>query len=160
MYFLLNTDLGRGESRKPRPLLWTSPAWSRLPTCSAEPEFTEEGKKYPHLAAGNRRRSNRNDRRRTHLYVGLSKVAVQLDLLRDVHRFRSYKLQQGNGDTRVPGGDSGLGLCQIPPAALQVGGWRAVQGHAGQLVVEPAVVFGLDLITLDFGHQTLRDQLV
>lgn len=95
-----------------------------------------------------------------HLCMGLSKVAVQLDLLRDVHRFCSYKLQQGNGNACVPGGDSGLGFHQIPPAALQVGGWRAVQGHVRQLVVEHAVVLGLDRITLDIGHQTLRDQLV
>ena len=92
--------------------------------------------------------------------MGLSKVAVQLDLLWDVHRFCSDKLQQRNGDTRVPGADFGRRLHQIPPAALQVGGWRAVQGHVGQLVVEHAVVFGLDLVTLCFGHQTLRDQLV
>lgn len=95
-----------------------------------------------------------------YLYVGLSKVAVQLDLLGDVHRFCAYKLQQGNGDARVPGGDSGLRFHQVPPAALQVGGWRAVQGHVGQLVVEHAVVFGLDLVALNIGHQTLRDQLV
>lgn len=92
--------------------------------------------------------------------MGLSKVAVQLDLLRDVHRLCSYKLQQGNGDTCVPGADSGLGFHQIHPAALQVGGWRAVQGHVGQLVVEHGIVFGLDLVALSFGHQTLSDQLV
>lgn len=80
---------------------------------------------------------------------------MQLDLLRDIHRFHSHKLQQGNGDTSVPGGDSSLGFNKIPPAALQVGGWRAVQGHVGQLVVEHAVVFGFDLVTLNFCHQTL-----
>lgn len=84
--------------------------------------------------------------------MGLYKVAVQLDVLRDVHRFCAHKLQQGSGDTRVPGADSGLGFHQIPPAALQVGGWRAVQGHVGQLVVEHAVVFGLDLVTFSIGH--------
>lgn len=92
--------------------------------------------------------------------MGLSQVAVQLDLLGDVHRLPSDELQQGNGDARVPGGNSGLGLHQIPPAALQVGGGRAVLAHVGQLVVQRAEVVGLDLVALDFGHQTLRDQLV
>lgn len=90
----------------------------------------------------------------------LSEVAVELDLLRDVHRFHSYKLQQGNGDARVPGGDLGLGLDQMPPAALQVSGRRAVLGRDGQLVVEHGEVLGLDLVALGFGHQTLRDQPV
>ncbi len=92
--------------------------------------------------------------------MSFSQMAVHLDLFRDVHRFCSYKLQQGDGDARVPGGDSGLRFHQIPPAALQVGGWRAVQGHVGQFVVERAVVFGLDLVSLIVSHQTLRDQLV
>ena len=87
--------------------------------------------------------------------MSLSEVAVQLDLLGDVHRFCSYKLQQGYGNTRVPGGDSGLGFHEIPPAALQVGGRRAVQGHVGQLVVEHAVVSGFDLIAFSLSHQTL-----
>ena len=92
--------------------------------------------------------------------MGLSEVAVHLDVLGDVDRLCSDKLQQRDGDTRVPGGDSGLGFDQITPAALQVGGWGAVQGHVGQFLVEQAVVFGLDLVTLSFGHQTLRYQLV
>lgn len=85
---------------------------------------------------------------------------MQLDVLRDVHGFCTQKLQQGNGDTCVPGADSGLGFHQITPAALQVGGWRAAQGHVRELVVEHGVVFGFDIITLSFSHQTLRDQLV
>lgn len=92
--------------------------------------------------------------------MGLPKVAVHLNVLRNVDRLCSDKLQQRDGHTSVPGGDSGLGFNQIPPAALQVGGWRAVQGHVGQLVVEQAVVFGFDLIPLSFSHQTLGDQLV
>lgn len=40
--FLLNADLGRGVSRTPRPLLWTSPTWSPLPTCLTGPKFTNE----------------------------------------------------------------------------------------------------------------------
>lgn len=85
---------------------------------------------------------------------------MQLDLLGDVHGFCPDKLQQGGGDARVPGADLGLWFHQVPPAALQVGGRGAVQGHVGELVVEPAVVFGLDVIVLAFGHQTLRDQLL
>lgn len=84
---------------------------------------------------------------------------MQLDLLGDVHGLRPDKLQQGDGDARVPGADLGLWFHQVPPAALQVGGRGAVQGHVGQLVVEHGVVFGLDVIVLAFGHQTLRDKL-
>lgn len=92
--------------------------------------------------------------------MGLPQVAVDLDFLGDVHRFGPYVLQQGDGDARVPGGDFGLGFAQIPPAALQVGEWGGVQGHVGQLVVEHAVVLGLDLVPLHLGHQTLGDQLL
>lgn len=91
--------------------------------------------------------------------MSLSEVAVKLDVIRDVHRFCPHKLQQGNGEAGVPGADSLLGFHQISPSALQIGGWRAVQGHVGQLVVEHAVMFGLDVVTLSFSHQTLRDQL-
>lgn len=92
--------------------------------------------------------------------MSLYEVAVHLGLLRDVHRFGPDKLQQWNGDTCVPGRDFRLGLHQVAPAALQVGGWGAVQSHVGQLVVEHAVVFGLDLVSLCIGHQAFRDQLV
>lgn len=96
----------------------------------------------------------------TNLYVSLCQVAVQLGLLGDVHGFGPDKLQQGDGDARVPRADPGLRFHQVSPAALQVGGWRAVQGHVGQLVIEHAVVLGLNVVTLAFGHQALRDQLV
>lgn len=95
-----------------------------------------------------------------YLYMGFYKMAVQLNLLWDVNWFRSNELQQRNRNTRVPGGDSGLGFEQITPVALQVGGWGAVQGHVGQLVIEHAVIFRFDVITLSFSHQTLRDQQV
>lgn len=97
---------------------------------------------------------------KTNLYVSLCQVAMQLGLLGDVHRLGPDELQQGDGDARVPGTDSGLRFHQVPPATLQVGGWRAVQGHVGQLVIEHAVVLGLDVVTLAFGHLALRDQLV
>lgn len=80
---------------------------------------------------------------------------MQLDFFGDVHRLGSDELQQGYRHPRVPGGDFGLGLHQIPPAALQVGGWRAVQGHVGQLVVEHAVELRLDLGPLLLSQQTL-----
>lgn len=92
--------------------------------------------------------------------VSLSKVAVKLDVLRDVHRFCPHKLQQGNGQAGVPGADSLLGFHQISPSALQIGGWRAVQGHVGQLVIEHGVMFGFDAVTLSFSHQALGDQLL
>lgn len=85
---------------------------------------------------------------------------MQADLFGDVNGLRSDELQQLGGDARVPGGHSGLGLHQVSPAALQVGGRGAVQGHAGQLVVERAVVARLDLCSLCLRHQTLRYQLV
>lgn len=99
-------------------------------------------------------------RTETNLYVSLCQVAVQLGLLGDVHRLGPDELQQGDGDAGIPGADSGLRFHQVPPAALQVGGRRAVQGHVGQLVVEHAVVLGLDVVTLAFSHQALGDQLV
>lgn len=95
-----------------------------------------------------------------YLNMSLSKVAVKIDVLGDVHRFSPQKLQKGNGETGVPGGDSGLGFHQVSPPALQIGGWRAVQGHVGQLVIEHGVMFGFDVVTLSFSHQTLRDQLL
>lgn len=95
-----------------------------------------------------------------YLNMSLSKVAVKMDVLRDFHRFCPHKLQQGNGETGVPGTDSGLGLDQIPPSALQIGGWGAVKGHVGQFIIEHGVMFRFDVVTLSFSHQTLRDQLV
>lgn len=95
-----------------------------------------------------------------YLSVSLSEVAVKLDVLRDVHRFSPHKLQQGSGQAGVPGADSLLGFHQISPSALQIGGWGAVQGHVGQLVIEHGVMFGFDAVTLSFSHQTLGDQLL
>lgn len=96
----------------------------------------------------------------TNLYVSLCQVAVQLRLLGDVHRLGPDKLQQWDWDARIPGADSGLRFHQVAPAALQVGGWRAVQGHISQLVVEHAVVCRLYVVTLAFSHQALRNKLV
>lgn len=71
---------------------------------------------------------------------------MQLDLIGDVHRLGPHELQQGRGDARVPGGDACLGLHQVPPAALQVGGGGAVQSHVGQTIVQHAVVGRLHLV--------------
>lgn len=95
-----------------------------------------------------------------YLNMSLSKVAVKMDVLRDFHRFRPHKLQQGNGETGVPGADPGLGFGQIPPAALQVGGWGAVKRHVGQFIIQHGVMLRFDAVTLSFSHQTLRDQLL
>lgn len=88
----------------------------------------------------------------TNLYVSLCQVAVQLGSLGDVHRLDPNKLQQWDWDARIPGADSGLRFHQVAPAALQVGGWRAVQSHVGQLFVEHAVALGLYVVTLAFSH--------
>lgn len=92
--------------------------------------------------------------------MSLSKVAVKMEVLRDFHRFSTHKLQQGNGETGVPGADSGLGFGQIPPSALQIGGWGAIKGHVGEFIIQHSVMFGFDAVTLSFSHQALRDQLV
>lgn len=92
--------------------------------------------------------------------MSLSEVAVKMDVLGDFHRFCPHKLQQGNGETGVPGADPGLGFGQIPPSALQIGGWGAVKGHVGQFIVERGVMFRFDVVALSFSHQTLGDQLV
>ena len=97
---------------------------------------------------------------RSDLHVGLPQMAVQLDVVRDLHRLGPHKLEQGDGDPGVPGGDTGLGLLQAPPEALQVGGLGDVQQRVGQLVVEHGVVLGLDLAALLIRHQPLCDQLV
>ena len=87
-------------------------------------------------------------------------MTVYVDVLRNGHRFGAHKLQQGCGDARVPGGDAGLGLCQVPPAALQIGGRRAVLGHVGQLLVQHAIVGGPYLTPLLRSHQALGHQQV
>lgn len=83
-----------------------------------------------------------------------------MDVIWDFHGFRPHKLQQGDGETGVPAADPGLGLGQIPPSALQIGGRGAVKSHVGQFLVQPGVVLGFDAVALGLGHQTLRDQLV